>query len=202
MKKNLLVFILFFNSNVFAQTQEAILYFNDGTSLQGLGMIKKANDYLSFRNEDKISFRLTEDDKPDLWTSEDVKGITFLGFENSIIMKYVRVDKYDKAELLEVVTDGTVNLYKQTKIVNTYTFSNSGNLGNIFPSSGQTEIEAYYLKRENEEFPTKIKDNYIKSTAKYFSDCELLVKKIKNHEFTFETLDKLVNFYNDICSEE
>jgi hypothetical protein len=113
--------------------------------------------------------------------------------ENSRIMEYLKVDKYEKMELLEVITDGTVKLYKQTKIVDVYLTSGG---------MAKAEVEAYYLKRQSEEYPTIIKDNYIKSTSKYFSDCESLVKKIKKHEFTFETLDKLVDFYNDICSEE
>jgi hypothetical protein len=193
MIKNYFIFFLFLTVSLFGQTQEAILFFKDGTSIKGLGMIKKANDFASFRSRDKILFRVSENDKPDLWTSEDVKGITFIYFENSIIMEYLKVDKYEKMELLEVITDGTVKLYKQTKIVDVYLTSGG---------MAKAEVEAYYLKRQSEEYPTIIKDNYIKSTSKYFSDCELLVKKIKNHEFTFATLDKLVNFYNDICSEE
>ena len=193
MIKNYFIFFLFLTVSLFGQTQEAILFFKDGTSIKGLGMIKKANDFASFRSRDKILFRVSENDKPDLWTSEDVKGITFIYFENSIIMEYLKVDKYEKMELLEVITDGTVKLYKQTKIVDVYLTSGG---------MAKAEVEAYYLKKESEEYPTIVKDNYIKSTSKYFSDCESLVKKIKKHEFTFETLDKLVNFYNDICSEE
>jgi hypothetical protein len=191
MTKNCSLFFLFLTVSLFGQTQEAILFFKDGTSIKGLGMIKKANDFASFRSRDKILFRVTENEKPDLWTSEDVKGITFLYFENSRIMEYLKVDKYEKMELLEVVTDGAVKLYKQTKIVDVYLTSGG---------MAKAEVEAYYLKKESEEYPTIVKDNYIKSTSKYFSDCELLVKKIKNHEFTFDTIDKLVNFYNDICS--
>jgi len=193
MIKNYFIFFLFLKVSLFGQTQEAIIFFKDGTSIKGLGMIKKANDFASFRSRDKILFRVSENDKPDLWTSEDVKGITFIYFENSIIMEYLKVDKYEKMELLEVITDGTVKLYKQTKIVDVYLTSGG---------MAKAEVEAYYLKRQSEEYPTIIKDNYIKSTSKYFSDCESLVKKIKKHEFTFETLDKLVDFYNDICSEE
>ena len=200
MTKKYFLFLLILTVSFYGQTKEAIIYFKDGTSIKGLGMIKKANEFASFRSQDKILFRITENDKPDLWTSEDVKGITFFDFENSRVMEFLKVDKYEKVELLEVITDGTVKLYKQTKIVDNYLPSNNGN----FESGGmiKTEVEAYYLKRGSEEYPTKIKDNYIKSTSKYFSDCELLVQKIKNHEFTFDTLDKLVNFYNDICSGE
>lgn len=198
MIKNYFIFFLFLTVSLFGQTQEAILFFKDGTSIKGLGMIKKANDFASFRSRDKILFRVSENDKPDLWTSEDVKGITFIDFENSIIMEYLKVDKYEKMELLEVITDGTVKLYKQTKIVDVYFTQNNENFG--YGGMAKAEVEAYYLKKESEEYPTIIKDNYIKSTSKYFSDCELLVKKIKNHEFTFDTIDKLVNFYNDICS--
>ena len=64
------------------------------------------------------------------------------------------------------------------------------------------ENVVYYMKRESEGYPTKIKDNYIKATAEYMKDCEVLVEKIKNHEYNFGQLKDLVDYYNANCGND
>ena len=60
---------------------------------------------------------------------------------------------------------------------------------------------SFYIQRENEPYPTKIKDNYIKSFADYMKDCDVMVEKIKNHEYDFSMLKELVDYYNANCGE-
>jgi hypothetical protein len=200
---NKLILLFFLISNfIFAQDQEAIIHFNDGSSIEGFAKIDK---------KDKIFFKISKTDEPTEWTYDDVTGVTFLGFEYSIKFEYVRLDKYQKPKLLELVTDGNVKLFRHNYYlvglleINIFPYlekyyNQKDNLYNPFRNY-KNEKRDYYLKRDSEEFPTKIKDNYIKSTSIYFSDCEVLVRKIKKHEFSFEKIEEIVEYYNDICSD-
>jgi len=100
------VFILIANF-AFCQDQEATILFNDGSAIEGFGSI----------NKNKIYFRASLDDKPDSWSYDMVKGITFLGFETTIKYEYVLLDEFSHPEpqLLEVVENGNVTLYARVR---------------------------------------------------------------------------------------
>lgn len=207
MKKNL---ILFFISNfIFAQNgltvpasilfkndfKKAIIHFNDGTSVEGIGKIKT----VFTSREEVIVFKLEENDKDENWNYKDATGITI--FDDEDVTKeydYLKVSKNSFPDLYEVVSSGIVNLYKK-KIISDETQPSSGL---NFPTYTKNENVTYYLKKESEELPTKIKDNYIKSVSDYFKDCSVLVRKFKNHEYDYSMISDAVNYYNDICAEE
>ena len=154
----------------------AIILLNDGTSVDGIGKLKS----ILTTREEVIIFKKDENDKDKVWTAKDVKGITIIDDDEVRVYKYLKVSKYSFPELYEVVVDGFVTLFEKI-IVNVIRETPNDSNFNI-PSVRSYEKRTYYLKKEQDEFPTKIKDNYIKSTSEYFKDCDPLVRKIKNHE--------------------
>ena len=149
------VFILIANF-AFSQNQEAIILFNDGSTIEGFGSI----------NKNKIYFRASLDDKSDSWSYDMVKGITFLGFESTIKYEYVLLDEFSHPEpqLIEVVEEGNVTLYARIR----ETFQTSGfNLNGFNVNSTRTltntivsnlnaneNVTTYIFdKRTNEKYP-------------------------------------------------
>ena len=179
-----LIYLLSFITN--AQTQEATLHFNDGTSIEGYGLIFQ---------EHKIKFKASKNDEPSVWTGVIVSGITFHGFEYDLKFEYVYTKKSKRYPLLlEVLTgEGEVTLY--TNITSDYSFGKESKPLSIL------RVE-YFTKRQNEEIATKLKGNFRKNIIKYFGECSGIIKRIDNHEFRWETLIELVNYYNDFCAEE
>lgn len=195
--------------------EKAIIHFNDGTSIEGIGRLKTS--FIS--QEEVIIFKIEKKDKDETWTDKDAKGITIINDEGIIDYEYLKVNKNSFVKLYEVVTEGTIKLYKKRKTYNTSgitttstTFTNVpiGNSGktasipsttNYSSNSSEYERLIYYIKRENEPYPTKVGDNYIKSFAEYMKDCEVMVEKIKNHEYNFSQLGDLVDDYNANCGE-
>ena len=217
-KKFITFFFILIVNHAFCQDQEATIIFNDSTTVDGFGSI----------NKNKIYFRASLDDKPDIWISDMVKGITFFGFESTVIYEYVLLDEFSHPEpqLLEVVENGNVTLYARVrKIVNINSNSLNSNVlnPNVFNSNilnsnisiiksvsndvityqsakedGSVEI---FVKRANEKFPTSLNWSFYKRAAKYFSDCEVLSKKIDKGEFSKNKILEIVQYYNDICAD-
>ena len=195
-------FILIVNY-AFCQDQEATIIFNDSTTVDGFGSI----------NKNKIYFRASLDDKPDIWISDMVKGITFLGFESTVKYEYVLLDEFSHPEpqLLEVVENGNVALYARVrKIVNVNSNILNSNISIIksvsndvvpYQSAKEDGSVEIFLKRANEKFPTSLNWSFYKRAAKYFSDCEVLSKKIDKGEFSKNKILEIVQYYNDICAD-
>ncbi len=187
MRNCILFFFFFFLNYSYSQNQDAIIYFNDGSSIEGFGMIK----------DEKILFKVSPDDKYDEWTNEIAKGIKFIGFDTESKFEFIKLDKNSKVFLLEVLSDGNVKLF--VKFESKYTIENY--FYSTLGYNNQKQEYTYYLKKGFEEFPKKLRDtNYIKMTSIYFHDCDALVNKIRNHEYRYETISKMVDYYNDICS--
>ena len=188
MKRIFVIFIYFIANTLFSQNQEATIYFADGTSLDGFGMI----------DGNKIKFRISLNDKPDSWDSDFVNGIKFYGFEFIADYEYAKINRSDsKPELLRVLTKGNVSLYS-TEIITAV--MNSSGLGvNISPYYNETTI--YYLKKEADPFVKPFKGSFEKYTKEYFKDCPALVRRIEERKFTKDNILELVDFYNDICSD-
>jgi hypothetical protein len=195
-------FILIVNY-AFCQDQEAKIIFNDSTTVDGFGSI----------NKNKIYFRASLDDKPDIWISDMVKGITFLGFESTVKYEYVLLDEFSHPEpqLLEVVENGNVTLYARVrKIVNINSNILNSNISIIksvgndvvpYQSAKEDGSVEIFAKRANEKFPTSLNWSFYKRAAKYFSDCEVLSKKIDKGEFSKNKILQIVQYYNDICAD-
>lgn len=195
-------FILIVNY-AFCQGQEAAIIFNDSTTVDGFGSI----------NKNKIYFRASLDDKPDIWISDMVKGITFFGFESTVKYEYVLLDEFlhPEPQLLEVVENGNVTLYARVrKIVNVNSNILNSNISIIksvsndvvpYQSAKEDGSVEIFVKRDNEKFPTSLNWSFYKRAAKYFSDCEVLSKKIDKGEFSKNKILEIVQYYNDICAD-
>lgn len=202
------VFILIVN-HAFCQDQEATILFNDGSTIEGFGSI----------NKNKVYFRASLDDKPDSWSYDMVKGITFLGFESTIQYEYVLLDEFSHPEpqLLEVVEEGNVILYARIResfmgtSFNPNGFNSNGfNIKStqivtnnvVSYRSGRENVTTdLFVKRASEKYPTSLNSGFYKKVAKYFSDCEVINKKIDKGEFSKNKILELVQYYNDICAE-
>jgi hypothetical protein len=106
-----LILMLFSYAKVISQNTDAELFFNDGTSITGYGMIS---------NTDKIKFRISLDDEPEIWTDLMVEKIVFYGFEMSVEFQYVKLKPNKYPRLLEVLVDEETKLFSDT---NTYSFT-------------------------------------------------------------------------------
>ena len=199
-----LLFFLFLNNFfAFSQDQECILYFKDGTSLEGYGMLKIVN---ILDPKEKIKFRLTKEEKGDFWDFEDISKITFIGFEMTKTFEYVKTSKLEYPKLLEILVDGEVKLYRSPEsITHRFYFDNNDIGKNNFPKTSETSVQNNYLKRDNEEIATCIDcsvfKNWAKNVSNYLSDCTTLVDDLKNYKYTFAKLEDAIIFYNDFCSE-
>jgi hypothetical protein len=187
--------------------ERAIIYFNDGTSIEGIGRLKT----IFTSKEEVIIFKIEAKDKDETWTYKDAKGITFISDEGVTDYKYLKVTKNSFMALYEVVTEGNVTLYKKT-LKNSAPLMTPSTIkktpGDLNSNEHQYENNpfsakrpTYYVQRENEPYPTKIKDNYIKSFGEYMKNCDVMVEKIRNHEYNYSTLKDLVDYYNANCNE-
>ena len=183
------IFLFLFLWNVsFAQSNEATLFFKDGTSVKGFGTIKK----------NKIQFRASLDDQPDLWDEVLVESIVFDPEDTYEKYVFIKPDKMSKYKVMKVLTEGEVSLYEH--VVVDY-FDKDDLFGFSYgPNKSQPEKINHYVQKKKEEFPTLLKDGFGR-IKKYFSDCETLVKKIENNQFYRNEIQQIVEYYNDICAE-
>ncbi|CAM3885659.1 hypothetical protein FLCU109888_06660 [Flavobacterium cucumis] len=110
----LLLFLSLNSFFSFSQDQECILYFKDGTAIEGYGMLKIVN---ILDPKEKIKFRLTKEEKGDFWDFEDISKITFIGFEMTKTFEYIKTSKYEYPKLLEILVDGEVKLYRSPETI-------------------------------------------------------------------------------------
>ena len=188
----LLLSFIFFTSVSFGQYREGKIIFNDNTSIIGYGEIKN----------NKILFKVSLKDQPSEWNYEMAKGIIYSSYGFSEKYVYGKLSKEAVPKLLEVIDEGTISLYKYATIerVSSGYFPNSGGFGN-HPTVTDKFKKEYYVKKDNEEYPTNLNLNFKSTAIKYFSDCQIICEKINKRIFTKDTIEKMVNYYNDYCYE-
>ncbi len=201
MQKKLLLIMLLLNLTqvVFSQEREATILFNDSTSIKGFGEIKK----------EKIYFRVSQTSDITQWSYDMAKGLTFSGYGFSEKYEYIKPDKYSKPILMEVIEEGNINLYRKNSIGLkmgigvSAAFSSSGNIfAGAGPSLKYDFSSVFYVKKTNEENATDITFSFKSRALKYFSDCKIIIEKIKKREFKKETITEMVYYYNDYCGKE
>lgn len=204
-----IIIVLFITFQTYSQTQEAIIFFKDGDSIEGFASLKF----------NKIKFRISPDDKADTWDEEYVKKITFLGFEIERSFEYLKLNSLDKPKLVEIITKGQVSLYK--KLGSDYNLfdhisnphdqrtSYEPNMNSQSPTlySQPREVpEFYYVRKVNDQYATCLNcgviNSWRKNTSKFFSDCNFIVKNLKGDKWVFQDIKDIVEFYNDICQGE
>jgi len=202
-----LVFMAF-NNIVFAQETKATLFFHDGDSIEGLAKITK----------NAVKFKVSSDGKADMWDFYSISGLELSDGAYNIHYDYVEVQKSKEPKLLELVESGDAFLYTKTK-----TRGRAKGLGNVVKSDGTVTIntdelskinfkgeevyEYYLIKKDDLEAVCVncgilgMSDSWLRKTANFFSDCEVLQTKINDNEFSLEEMIDIVQFYNDFCKE-
>jgi hypothetical protein len=102
-----------------------------------------------------------------------------------ITKQFVRISERN-GMLMERIVNGKCKMY---------TYSTIGEYSNTF----------YYVYRENEKIATELGSinllpikNYKKKAIEYFTDCPIVIKKIKK-KFRKRKIEELVEFYNTNC---
>ncbi len=196
MKKIITLLLLPLSLTAFSQEREAAILFNDSTSIKGFAEIKK----------EKIYFRVDLTSIITEWSYDMAYGLIFTGYGFSEKYIYIKPSKNSKKKIIvEVIEEGNVSLYKKTSFtveVIPHKVSDPAFL------SGKATIKDYdssnyYVKRKNEEYAIDIPSIGFKMVSeKYFSDCDMLVQKIKKREFKKEDILEIVYYYNDYCGNE
>jgi hypothetical protein len=198
--KSLLIFLLFLSTSIYAQDRECIIFFHEGDSIEGVGQIKN----------NKVKFKITPDSKADSWDFETISKIKFVGLDFVETYEYVKINSSDKPKLLELVLDGEVHLYRMTKL-QYFTMPDLkptaiAKGGVRYSETTEQFTELYYLKRKKEQYPTYINlgilSNWKKTATNYFSDCDILIRKIKDKTFNSIQIKEIVEYYNYICYEQ
>lgn len=191
--KIILVFLIFLSSSTgIGQEIKATIYFRDGSSFEGFGYIYKNN---------QIKFRLESQEEYETWTDLLIKEIAFHSYSGSTLFRYVDLRNNSYYKLLKVLADGEFTLYAKMK--NSYTTSSVGS-NDLFRSAKVTSrVDGdYYLKRKNEKTYTKIvRIAHRKKIRKILNDCEDFTQRYDEGEFRKNTLQEIIEYYNDFCVE-
>ena len=187
MKKLALLFFIFNLNAGFCQMKPATIFFDDNTSVLGLGEIKK----------DKIYFKVDENSEVSEWSYDMVTSLVFSGYGFSEKYEYVKIGKNSSPKLIQVADEGNITLYKQIKVMNSildvmqngYTLNNGQHFGSNNPWESDVKY-IYYVKKKGDEFATLFHFSSKEKMIIYFSDCPALKKKIEQKVFTKKTARK------------
>jgi hypothetical protein len=195
----LFLFTILIHQFSFAQEEnKAIILFNDGTSIEGIGEIKRNTIY----------FKVAPEDTYTEWDYTSAKGIIFSGYGYSEKYEYAKTDKNSNPVIMEVVDEGFVTLYRKNKMVfRVSTDYNHSPYNSVGPFAGNNFISedmstTYYVQRKEESFATNITSGFKAKSLKYFSDCKALTEKIYDRTFTVDKIKAMVDYYNNYCYEE
>jgi len=178
------------STDCFSQSEEATIFFKDGESIEGYGLVRN----------NKIKFRVSLEDKGDFWGHEMLDRIEFETFFGTKTYKYIRANDFNPPFLMELVTEGEVTLYRKSSS------SWQTNLAiNGLPSGYKIEKITNFLIRKEDDFPTCLNcglfNKWKKRAVDYFINCPGLIEKIKSNEYREIHMQEIVEYYNDFCSE-
>jgi hypothetical protein len=199
MKKLALLFLILKLNVGFCQMKPATIFFDDNTSVLGLGEIKK----------DKIFFKVEENSEVSEWSYDMVTSLVFSGYGFSEKYEYVKIGKNSSPQLIQVADEGNITLYKQIKVTNSildvmqsgYYLNNGQRLGGV--NGLESEVKyIYYVKKKGDEFATLFHFSSKEKMLTYFSDCPALKKKIEQKVFTKKNIEEMIEYYNNYCNED
>lgn len=173
--------ILLFSISSFAQRTEAVLILKDGTRVEGLGGLTKAQT---------IKFKKTKKDKRQKFTFQEVDTLKIKEPNETIYVK-VRIKDQEQPLVLEIISmEGKVIHYQKV----TY-----GGGVRSYP------VYHHYLRKVNEDEAIDfgknavLTKNFKKIASKFFEDCEKLVQAIQSERATRYDLKEIIKYYNDKC---
>lgn len=205
MKNILFIISLFLTISVSAQKDKTVIFFKDGTSLEGLGKL--------LPNE-KIKFRLDKKTKPVKYHFKDIERVDIYYPEGAAIYVYVEVRSKRARVLEEIVYGEKATLYKMDpkgfSPAIGFGFGTGGPgggvaVGGTVGGSHSYGLDGYYIKKAEDKEAIDMGNNLLfsshfkKAIKGYFGDCAALVKKVENGEWTFEHIIEIVEYYNKQC---
>lgn len=181
--------------SAFAQEREATIYFNDSTSIKGFAEI----------NRGKIHFRVSQEDQVTEWSHDMAKGVVFSAYGFSEKYEYVIPEKDKDPEIMEVLEEGNLCLYKRFK--KSLKFGVGGQINSaggygVVPTVQRGYEALYYVKRKEEKHATDLEFSFRSRAFEYFSDCPELQEKIETRKLKAKDIEKVVYYYNDYCGDE
>ncbi|TYA70183.1 hypothetical protein [Seonamhaeicola marinus] len=192
--------------NAFEKYKIATILFLDGTSIKGYGKLS------GVLNKYKIKFKVSKDDKPDVWTELMVKGITFHDESGDTTFLYVKLSKNGYPILLELVEEGVVSLFME---IRTHWINSNVDSNTNFPMHTQvSKTITYFLKHNlSKEVLTtsssqslfgnvsSISFGFKKKLKRFFKGCIGIENKLDSGEFNRHTVPEMVYYYNDFCTD-
>jgi len=186
---SVLLLLLISRLTLSAQDHEATMYFLDGTEVTGFASLTFVKESFYGIPKDKISFRVTTDDDPDLWDSETISKVVFHDFGTPKTFEFINVVYIDGTQksLFEVIATGEVNLYAEAIGV-----WNTKEDDIITPENKYLKI-----KRNNEKDFATLTNK--KKIAAYFNQCPGVLEGLEDNTFSNRTLPDIVEYYNKEC---
>ncbi|MDC1324787.1 hypothetical protein N8216_02040 [Flavobacteriaceae bacterium] len=186
-----------------AQKSKAVLTFKDGTVKKGFGVLV---------SRDRVKFRTKRKSKPIKYHFKRLETVKITEKKESHTYTYVPIKNKDKPRVLEVKVAGDLSLYELSR-----THVGGGHFGGVggaggFGGGGFTPVYVYninnfYVRKTGQKAATHLGSNQLfsknfkKAAATYFKDCPSLVKKIQSRTFKKRDLEKIVNYYNNKCTQ-
>ncbi|KFF19825.1 hypothetical protein [Flavobacterium hydatis] len=193
MKLTFQLLFIFLSNITFSQDyREATIIFNDSSRVKGFGEIIGNTIY----------FKLKQEAKPEKWSYDIAKGLLYSGYGYSEKYEYVKFENNKKPKLMEVIEEGKLTLYKDSKAIyrdDSKFFEDGKFLSRRYSTTYSKQI--YYVKRKNAEFATDITFSFKFRSKIFFSDCKQIIEKINNGKFHKKNIPEMIYYYNDYCDE-
>jgi hypothetical protein len=190
----LLLSLFFVSYNMEAQKTKAILTFNDGTKLEGLGKLK---------GSERVKFRKDKNTKAKKYHFKDLESVNIYEGSEKTTYVYLYVKEKNDYKVLQEIIIGELSLYI------TITHVQHVNMGFGGPGVGASfTTKDYYLKRKVEKKANQLGPrglflkNFKKYASIYFNDCPKLSEKIKIKEFRRRDIVEIVEYYNNNCTKK
>ncbi|MGY8939071.1 MAG: hypothetical protein ACKVK4_03750 [Flavobacteriales bacterium] len=199
----LLLSLFFVSYNIEAQKAKAILTFNDGTKLEGLGKLK---------GSERVKFRKDKNTKAKKYHFKDLESVKIYSGDAKTSYVYLLEKEKKRYKVLEEVVIGDISLYKivrhGTHAPMGVGFGGVGGVGGMGMGMGASfTIKNYYLRKKHEKEVTQISSthlfskNFKKAATTYFEDCPDLVEKIATKEYRKRDIRAVIEFYNSKCKK-
>ncbi len=217
MKIFTLCILLIFLFKIEAKSQDypAAVTFRDGSSFSG---------YADFQNNGTLLFRMDTLSEPDKFDGIDVKTVDF---EEEPYNKFEYIILDGKLMLLQKICEGELEAYayyneeysfqitlddeerkaldrlqKASSSSPTIMNYNGNNIGvGAYSLDMFYRNHRFYIKWEDSDQLLDIKSHFRKDALELFKDCPGLVRRIKTREWKYKDLKKIVEYYNDYCSD-
>ncbi|MFM9988007.1 hypothetical protein [Flavobacterium sp.] len=197
-KQFIILFCLMIGTLSFSQNKKCIIYFKDGTKIEGLGKL---------RNEGFVKFRLTEESDKINYDSKLIDKVEINEGEIVGLYKYKKIEEY--SVWLTVLIEGEVSLY--TNAVTSYNpGANIGigaggmsfGAGGAMSFGGGGAAVFYYVDHIGDKTVFKIATygvisrRFKKTAAEFFRNCPIIAEKVENETYKKDDLVEIVKFYN------